>query len=104
MAGESDNGLAGYNGGELTITAVIFLVLTGLSVGLRTYVRGFMTNSFQVDDWLMLVAQVSFAPDGYLRSANGHDHGKLNFENTGELHCILRLYLGWCPCLWPGTS
>lgn len=54
--------LAQYNGGDLKITAILFLVLTGLSVGLRTYVRAFMTNSFQADDWLMLIAQVRFIP------------------------------------------
>lgn len=47
-----------YNGGSLVITAVVLLVLTWISVMLRTYVRAFMTNSFQMDDWLMLVAQV----------------------------------------------
>lgn len=57
MAGDSDV-LAQYNGDDLKITAVLFLVLTGCSVGLRTYVRAFMTHSFQADDWLMLVAQV----------------------------------------------
>lgn len=60
MAGERDDALlAEYNGSDLKITAILFLILTGFSVGLRTYVRGFMTNSFQGDDWLMLVAQVS---------------------------------------------
>lgn len=60
MAGDSHVVLAEYNGDDLKATAILFLVLTGLSVGLRTYVRGFMTTSFQVDDWLMLVAQVRF--------------------------------------------
>lgn len=50
--------LAEYNGGALVGTAVSFLVLTFLSVGLRTYVRGVLTNSFMADDWLMLGAQV----------------------------------------------
>lgn len=59
MAGDSDV-LAQYNGGDLKTTAILFLALTGFSVGLRTYVRGFMTNSFQADDWLMLIAQVRF--------------------------------------------
>lgn len=50
--------LAEYNGTALVVTAILFLVLTWMSVALRTYVRGFMTGSFQVDDVLMLVAQV----------------------------------------------
>lgn len=47
-----------YNGCALVVTAAIFLVLTWLSVALRTYVRTFMTKAFQMDDWLMLLAQV----------------------------------------------
>lgn len=56
-----DTGHDGYNGSALVITSVTFLVLTWLSVLLRTYVRGFLTKSFQLDDWLMLVAQVCTA-------------------------------------------
>ncbi|KAL2280435.1 hypothetical protein FJTKL_12655 [Diaporthe vaccinii] len=52
--------LAEYNGGALVGTAVSFLILTFFSVGLRTYVRGVLTNSFMADDWLMLAAQVVF--------------------------------------------
>ncbi|KAG8159070.1 hypothetical protein KVR01_010731 [Diaporthe batatas] len=52
--------LAEYNGGSLVGTAVSFLVLTFFSVGLRTYVRGVLTNSFMADDWLMLAAQAVF--------------------------------------------
>lgn len=47
-----------YNGGALLITVVLFQVLTWLSVGLRTYVRACLTKTFQIDDWLMVVAQV----------------------------------------------
>lgn len=39
-------------------TAVSFLALTYVSVGLRTYVRTFLTKGFLLDDWLMLVSQV----------------------------------------------
>ncbi|KAF3770744.1 hypothetical protein M406DRAFT_239910, partial [Cryphonectria parasitica EP155] len=49
-----------YNGGSLVVTAVLFLVLTWLSVALRTYVRAFMTKAFELDDWLMLAAQANF--------------------------------------------
>lgn len=47
-----------YNGGQLVAISVIFLVLTYLSVLLRFFVRLFITKSFQIDDWLMLAAQV----------------------------------------------
>ena len=50
--------LTEYNGGALVGTAATFLALTYFSVLLRTYVRAVLTNGFQVDDWLMLVAQV----------------------------------------------
>lgn len=46
------------NGFPLLVTAVTFLVLTWTSVLLRTYVRAFMLNGFQSDDWLMLIGQV----------------------------------------------
>ncbi|KUI61201.1 hypothetical protein VP1G_08378 [Cytospora mali] len=49
--------LAQYNGEALVGTAVSFLVLTYISVGLRTYVRAFLTKGFLADDWLMLAAQ-----------------------------------------------
>ncbi|EFQ28128.1 integral membrane family protein [Colletotrichum graminicola M1.001] len=52
--------LSESNGGALVATAVSFLVLSWFSVLLRCYVRAFMTNGFQVDDWFMVVAQVIF--------------------------------------------
>jgi hypothetical protein len=48
-----------YNGGPLVATAIAFLVLTWLSVVLRTYVRVILLKSYRADDWFMLVAQVS---------------------------------------------
>lgn len=54
-----------YNGFSLVVTAAILLVLTWLSVALRTYVRAFMTKAFLMDDWLMLVAQVWTVPAGH---------------------------------------
>ncbi|KAK2000362.1 integral membrane family protein [Colletotrichum falcatum] len=52
--------LSESNGGPLAATAVAFLVLSWFSVLLRCYVRAFMTNGFQVDDWFMVVAQTIF--------------------------------------------
>jgi rhodopsin domain-containing protein len=48
------------NGQALVATAVIFLVLSWISVLLRCHVRAIMTKSFQLDDWLMLISQVIF--------------------------------------------
>ncbi|KAI1847206.1 hypothetical protein JX265_011882 [Neoarthrinium moseri] len=48
------------NGGALVGTSIAFLILTWLSVFLRTYVRAFMLKGFQADDWLMLVAQANY--------------------------------------------
>ena len=56
MAAKVD--LTENNGGALVGTAAVFLALTYFSVLLRTYVRAVLTNGFQVDDWLMLIAQV----------------------------------------------
>lgn len=46
------------NGYPLIITSIVFLTVTWVSVFLRTYVRAFMLNGFQADDWLMLIGQV----------------------------------------------
>lgn len=45
----------------LVITCAIFLPLTWIAVGLRTYTRAVLTRSFQIDDWFMLIAQVGFS-------------------------------------------
>lgn len=50
--------LAEDNSSALIGTAITFLTLTYVSVSLRTYVRARLTRNFQVDDGLMLVAQV----------------------------------------------
>jgi hypothetical protein len=50
-----------YNGAQLAVVSIFFLTLTYLSVGLRVFVRIWIMKSFQWDDWLMLVAQVSTA-------------------------------------------
>lgn len=52
--------LSENNGSALVATAVVFLVLSWFSVGLRNYTRIFLMKSFQTDDWFMLIAQVSF--------------------------------------------
>lgn len=48
-----------YNGYQLIVVVIIFLILTYISVGLRCFVRIRITKAFAVDDWLMLVAQVN---------------------------------------------
>ena len=53
-----DVNLAEDNGSALVGTAISFLALTYLAVGLRTYVRARLTRNFMTDDWLMLVSQV----------------------------------------------
>lgn len=39
-------------------TAIVTLNLTWFSVVLRGYVRAILVKSFQMDDWMLLVAQV----------------------------------------------
>ena len=46
------------NSGALIGTAAVLLILTWISVLLRTYVRAILTKAFQNDDWFMLAAQV----------------------------------------------
>ncbi|CAM1508416.1 Fc.00g052640.m01.CDS01 [Cosmosporella sp. VM-42] len=57
---DGDLDLTEYNGQSLVATAVIFLVVSWISVGLRTYTRAILMKSFQADDWFMLIAQLIF--------------------------------------------
>lgn len=47
-----------YRGDKVAQVAILFLALTWISVSLRVYVRGFMTKSFGIDDWLAIVTLV----------------------------------------------
>lgn len=44
---------------EVLAVAVLFLTLTWITVLLRVYVRAGMLKSWGLDDWMMLVTQVS---------------------------------------------
>ena len=48
-----------FNGVQLTVVCATFLCITYTSVVLRCFVRAHMMKSFQLDDWLMLIALVS---------------------------------------------
>jgi hypothetical protein len=47
-----------YNGWQLVAVASTFIALTYMAVLLRFFVRIVISKSFQLDDYLMLVAQV----------------------------------------------
>ena len=47
-----------YDGDQLFVVSIIFLALTYVAVGLRVFVRIFITHGFLWDDLCMLVAQV----------------------------------------------
>ncbi|KAJ6438087.1 integral membrane family protein [Purpureocillium lavendulum] len=47
-------------GASMVATCVPLLVLSWIAIGLRTYTRLILTKSFQLDDLLMLVAQLIF--------------------------------------------
>lgn len=53
-----DIDLSETNGLSLVSTAGVFLALSWISVVLRTYTRAVLMKGFQLDDWIMLVAQV----------------------------------------------
>lgn len=53
LANSKDN-----RGPEILVVMGAFLGLSWFSVILRCYVRIWITNSFQADDWLMLVSIV----------------------------------------------
>jgi hypothetical protein len=44
----------------LVATAAVMLILSWSSIFLRGYVRTFLTKSFQLDDWVMLLSQVGY--------------------------------------------
>ncbi|PHH69906.1 hypothetical protein CDD80_6376 [Ophiocordyceps camponoti-rufipedis] len=46
-------------GPALIAVSIVFLILAYISVGLRTYCRAYMTRSFMLDDWFMLIALVT---------------------------------------------
>ncbi|GAB0135610.1 hypothetical protein EsDP_00003942 [Epichloe bromicola] len=52
--------LTEYNGDSLVATCVTLLLTSWIAVGLRSYTRVVLMNSYQADDWLMLIAQVIF--------------------------------------------
>ncbi|KAM0435172.1 hypothetical protein ACHAPT_003262 [Fusarium lateritium] len=60
MAANQHFDLTEDNSVALVSTVIIFLALSWLSVGLRTYTRAFLMKSYQLDDWLMLIAQAIF--------------------------------------------
>lgn len=51
--------LTEYNGDSLVATCVTLLLTSWIAVGLRSYTRVVLMKSYQADDWLMLIAQVS---------------------------------------------
>ncbi len=62
---------ASENGGpSLIAVTTVFLVLGWLSVSSRTAVRIFLSGTFAVDDWLMIVALVCFLPIPMINSAS----------------------------------
>ncbi|KAF4960569.1 hypothetical protein FSARC_10442 [Fusarium sarcochroum] len=60
MATNQHVNLKEENGIALVATAATLMALSWFSVGLRTYTRVFLMNGQQLDDWLMLIAQIIF--------------------------------------------
>lgn len=58
MAANQHIDLSEDNSVALVSTVIVFMALSWLSVGLRSYTRAFVMKSYQLDDWLMLIAQV----------------------------------------------
>jgi hypothetical protein len=49
-------------GSQAAAVAILFLVTSWLAVMLRVYVRGIMTKSFGIDDYLAVVTLVNSFP------------------------------------------
>ncbi|KAF5025893.1 hypothetical protein F66182_2012 [Fusarium sp. NRRL 66182] len=60
MASNEHIDLNEENGSSLIATSASLLALSWFSVGLRTYTRVFLMECQQLDDWLMLIAQIIF--------------------------------------------
>ncbi|KAM0558515.1 hypothetical protein ACHAPJ_004710 [Fusarium lateritium] len=60
MATNQHVNLKEENGIALVATAATLMALSWFSVALRTYTRVFLMNGQQLDDWLMLIAQIIF--------------------------------------------
>lgn len=60
MAANQHIDLSEDNSVALVSTVIVFMALSWLSVALRTYTRAFLMKSYQLDDWLMLIAQGIF--------------------------------------------
>ncbi|KEQ93633.1 hypothetical protein AUEXF2481DRAFT_328851 [Aureobasidium subglaciale EXF-2481] len=52
--------LKGSTGADLYKFSMPFMVLTTLSLALRIYVRGYMTKTFGLEDWLIIPAYILF--------------------------------------------
>jgi len=50
-----------YRGDELEAVTILFLTLSVIAVGLRSYVRAIMLRSFGSDDWFALATMVLLA-------------------------------------------
>ncbi|PHH67987.1 hypothetical protein CDD82_932 [Ophiocordyceps australis] len=57
---DDDVDLSSDLGGSLVATCISLLVLSWIAVSLRTYTRIVVIKGFQIDDWLMLIAQIIF--------------------------------------------
>lgn len=51
--------LSGSTRRDLYSFSIPMMVLTSVAVALRVYVRGYMTKTFGVEDWLIIPAYVS---------------------------------------------
>jgi hypothetical protein len=73
-------------GGDVLAVAVLFLILTWLTISLRIYVRGFMLKKWGNDDTAMFVTVVSLISK----------HRRSHVVNTtltcvAHIHCLSRL-------------
>jgi hypothetical protein len=49
-------------GPQVHAVLIPFIILSWIVVGLRCYVKLFMTKSFKIDDWLALAALARWGP------------------------------------------
>ncbi|KAI6782908.1 uncharacterized protein J7T54_002067 [Emericellopsis cladophorae] len=84
--------LTAYNGDRLMSTVTVFLVLSWIAVGLRTYTRAWLMKNFQLDDWFMLLGQATFSTyAGFLYAGISDGIGTHNAAITDDQQLVMAL-------------
>ncbi|KAL5377372.1 hypothetical protein DPSP01_009869 [Paraphaeosphaeria sporulosa] len=92
-------------GNEVLAVAILFLVLTWLTMSLRIYVRGFMLRTWGNDDWVMLATVLIFTVYlGFQMVAAAHGTGQHRNNLSDQDAKIALLFWYLCELLYVISS